>query len=108
MKKIVQKILGFLAKQILAKYQPKVVGITGSMGKTSSKEAIYAVLSSKFKVRRNIKNYNNEIGVPLTIIGETSGLKNVFRWIMIFWRAFEGRTDGRKGYFGAAQSHGRN
>lgn len=89
MKKIVQNILGFLAKQILAKYQPKVVGITGSMGKTSSKEAIYAVLSSKFKVRRNIKNYNNEIGVPLTIIGETSGLKNVFRWIMIFWRAFE-------------------
>jgi len=89
MKKIVQNILGFLAKQVLAKYQPKVVGITGSMGKTSSKEAIYAVLSSKFKVRRNIKNYNNEIGVPLTIIGETSGLKNIFRWIMIFWRAFE-------------------
>jgi len=89
MKKIIQNILGFLAKQILAKYQPKVIGITGSMGKTSSKEAVYAVLSSKFKVRHNIKNYNNEIGVPLTIIGETSGLKSVAKWIMIFWRAFE-------------------
>jgi UDP-N-acetylmuramoyl-tripeptide--D-alanyl-D-alanine ligase len=89
MKKIIQNILGFLARQILAKYKPKVIGITGSMGKTSSKEAIYAVLSSKFEVRRNIKNYNNEIGVPLTIIGETSGLKNIMKWIMIFWRAFE-------------------
>lgn len=89
MKKIVQNVLGFLAKQILLKYKPKVIGITGSMGKTSSKEAIFTVLSSKFEVRRNIKNYNNEIGVPLTIIGETSGLKNVGKWIMIFWRAFE-------------------
>jgi len=89
MKNLIQKILAFLAKQVLYKYQPKVVGITGSMGKTSSKEAIYSVLSSKFNVRRNIKNYNNEIGVPLTIIGEPSGLRSIVRWLMIFWKAFE-------------------
>ncbi|MDD4995688.1 MAG: UDP-N-acetylmuramoyl-tripeptide--D-alanyl-D-alanine ligase [Patescibacteria group bacterium] len=78
-----------MSKQILYKYKPKIIGITGSMGKTSSKEAIFVVLSSKFNVRRNIKNYNNEIGLPLTIIGESSGLKSVLRWLGIFWKAFE-------------------
>lgn len=46
-----------------------MVGITGSIGKTSTKEAVARVLSSRFNVRANYKNYNNEIGVPLTIIG---------------------------------------
>ena len=89
MKKIVQGILRFLAKQILNKYKPRIIGITGSMGKTSSKEAVYSVLSTKYRVRRNIKNYNNEIGVPLTIIGEPSALKSIWRWVGIFWRAFQ-------------------
>ncbi|MBU0649081.1 UDP-N-acetylmuramoyl-tripeptide--D-alanyl-D-alanine ligase [Patescibacteria group bacterium] len=89
MKKIVQNILGFLAKQIINKYKPKIIGITGSMGKTSSKEAVFAVLSAKHRVRRNIKNYNNEIGVPLTVIGESSALKSVWRWSGIFWRALQ-------------------
>jgi len=83
MKKIIQKILYFLAKAILKKYKPDVIGITGSMGKTSTKEAIFAVLSSKFRVRRNLKNYNNELGVPLSILGRESGLKSVFKWLSV-------------------------
>ncbi len=87
MKKILELILKHLARAILAKYRPKVIGITGSVGKTSTKEAIFAVLKNKFRVRRNIKNYNNEIGLPLTIIGRHSGGRNIFRWLEIFYHA---------------------
>ncbi|MCX6778661.1 MAG: Mur ligase family protein [Candidatus Magasanikbacteria bacterium] len=84
---ILQIILNFFSRLILKKYQPKIIGITGSVGKTSAKEAIFAVLQEKFKVRRAIKNYNNELGVPLTIIGEESGGKNILLWIKIVFRA---------------------
>lgn len=71
----------------MKKYCPKVIGITGSVGKTSAKEAIYTVLSSKFKVRKNIKNYNNEIGLPLTIIGLESPGASVGGWLRVFLKA---------------------
>ncbi len=45
----------------------KVVGITGSVGKTSTKETIASVLSQKYSVLKTAGNYNNEIGLPLTI-----------------------------------------
>lgn len=83
MKKFVQKILYILAKIVLKKYKPDVIGITGSMGKTSTKEAIFAVLSSRFRVRQNLKNYNNEFGVPLSILGQESGFKSIFRWLRV-------------------------
>jgi len=86
MKKIVEIILKKLAAAVLKKYRPKVIGVTGSMGKTSTKEAIFAVLDQKFNVRRNIKNYNNEIGVPLTILGAESGKKSLLKWLGVFWR----------------------
>lgn len=44
-----------------------VVGITGSVGKTSTKEMIAAVLSQKYKVHKTAGNFNNEIGLPLTV-----------------------------------------
>ncbi len=44
-----------------------VIGITGSVGKTTAKEMISAVLSQRFNVLKTDKNYNNELGVPLTI-----------------------------------------
>ena len=45
----------------------KVVGITGSVGKTSTKEMIASVLSQKYQVLKTAGNFNNEIGLPLTI-----------------------------------------
>lgn len=89
MKKLLQKIFKILAKAILAKYQPEVIGVTGSVGKTGAKEAIYCVLASKFKVRQSIKNYNNEIGLPLTIIGVESSLRSLFGWARIFFIAIK-------------------
>lgn len=70
MKKILQKILTVLAKLYLIKYKPKIVAVTGNVGKTSTKEAIAAVLRSSGKrVRMSEGNLNNELGVPLAILG---------------------------------------
>ena len=46
----------------------KVVGITGSVGKTSTKEVIASVLASKYKVLKTEGNFNNEVGLPLTVL----------------------------------------
>ncbi len=89
MKKILEWILKKISSAILKRHRPLVVGVTGSMGKTSTKEAIFAVLSSKFKVRRNLKNYNNEIGVPLAIIGGESGGRSLFKWLSVFLKGTE-------------------
>lgn len=89
MNKILHFILKIIAKAIIRKYQPKVIGITGSVGKTSAREAIFSVLENDFKVRRNLKNYNNEIGTPLTIFGyRYSPGKNIFKWLWVFWFGF--------------------
>lgn len=87
MKKLLQTILGRFARRILKKYQPKVVGVTGSIGKTSAKEAIFTVLSSEFRTRASAKSYNNELGVPLTIIGAEAGGRNPFKWLAVFSKA---------------------
>ena len=89
MRKILNFILKFLAQKILIKYQPDVIGITGSVGKTSCKEAVYTVLSFNFNIRKNIKNYNNEIGVPLTIIGIESGGRSLLKWFLIFFKGLK-------------------
>lgn len=63
-------------KDIAAYYRSildvKVVGITGSVGKTSTKEMIAAVLGTKYRVQKTAGNFNNEVGLPLTVfsIGE--------------------------------------
>ncbi|MDE7287170.1 MAG: UDP-N-acetylmuramoyl-tripeptide--D-alanyl-D-alanine ligase, partial [Lachnospiraceae bacterium] len=51
----------------------KVVGITGSVGKTSTKEFIASVLSVKYKVLKTEGNFNNEIGLPLTVLSIREG-----------------------------------
>ena len=97
MKKLLQKYLKFLASKIIKKYQPKIIGITGSVGKTSTKEAVFTAIRGKYKVRTNIKNYNNEIGLPLTIIGSETGGKNIFKWVGITFKAL-GLILGKKDY----------
>jgi len=87
LKKILQWKLRFWSRLILNKYKPEIIGVTGSAGKTSSREAIYTVLASKFQVRQNIKNYNNEIGLPLTIIGAESPGRSLLGWSMVFLKA---------------------
>ncbi|NCQ06460.1 MAG: UDP-N-acetylmuramoyl-tripeptide--D-alanyl-D-alanine ligase [Candidatus Moranbacteria bacterium] len=85
-KKILEKILHFMAKNVLAKYHPFVIGVTGSVGKSSTKEAIELVVSKIFSVRKAEGNYNNEIGIALTILGEKSGGTSLLAWLLIVLR----------------------
>ena len=61
------KTLGSLATLIRNKYRPKVIAITGSVGKTTTRQLIYTILKNKYKCHQSQKNYNNHIGVPLTM-----------------------------------------
>jgi UDP-N-acetylmuramoyl-tripeptide--D-alanyl-D-alanine ligase len=81
LKKIVARILALEAQAVLMRYKPHVIAVTGNMGKTSAKEAIYTVLSSARFVRKSEKSFNSEFGVPLTIIGRESGWNDPFKWL---------------------------
>lgn len=98
MRNFLEKALSYFAGGILEKCQPRVVGVTGSVGKTSTKEAIYTVLAPHFRVRKSEKSYNNELGVPLTVIGAQAGGKSPFRWLWIFLKATKLLWFGDKNY----------
>lgn len=57
-----------LAEYYRSQLDLKVVGITGSAGKTSTKEFVASVLSQRYRVLKTEKNYNNEVGLPLTVL----------------------------------------
>jgi len=80
-RKFIQYILWFLAKLTLWCYKPMVIAVTGSTGKSSTKEAIYYALKNDFQVERSTSNLNTEIGLPLTIIQGYDAKKNVFLWL---------------------------
>jgi UDP-N-acetylmuramoyl-tripeptide--D-alanyl-D-alanine ligase len=63
------KALGAIAGRHRDRIDPKVIGITGTNGKTTTKELVYAILSARWSCLKNVKNYNNEIGVPVTLLG---------------------------------------
>jgi len=81
LKKIVIAVLTSEAKLILRKYRPKIVAITGSVGKTSTKDATAKVLEARFRTRKSEKSYNSEFGVPLTIIGARTGWGSPLKWL---------------------------
>ncbi len=86
---LLNNILRKLAKGVINKYHPDIFGITGSIGKSSTKEAVACVLRSRFKIRANYKNYNNEIGVPLTILGVTkSPGRSILGWLSVIMKGF--------------------
>lgn len=88
MKLFISKLLKILTKRVLAKQRPNIVTVTGSVGKTSTKEGIYFAIKGLGGVRRSLKNYNNELGVPFTVAlwgGKAPG-KNLIRWKIVFLR----------------------
>ncbi|MBR5338031.1 MAG: UDP-N-acetylmuramoyl-tripeptide--D-alanyl-D-alanine ligase [Lachnospiraceae bacterium] len=66
------KVIRVLAAYYRSVLKIRVVGVTGSVGKTSTKEMIASVLSEKYKVLKTEGNFNNEIGLPLTVFRLTS------------------------------------
>ena len=80
-KKIIAAIIKLEAILIIKKYKPQIVAVTGSVGKTSTKDAIFAVMSSSFFVRKSEKSFNSDIGIPLTILGCQNAWFNPIGWI---------------------------
>ncbi len=64
-----KKAMGDLAAHYRSKFSIPVVAVTGSVGKTSTKEMIASVLSEGFSVHKTAGNFNNDIGLPLTVFG---------------------------------------
>jgi UDP-N-acetylmuramoyl-tripeptide--D-alanyl-D-alanine ligase len=85
-KKIIITILRLEAQAVLRKYKPKIVAVIGSVGKTSTKDAIYAVFSREFFTRRSEKSFNTEIGIPLTILGCHNEWSNPIGWARNIFR----------------------
>ncbi|MDP2593227.1 MAG: UDP-N-acetylmuramoyl-tripeptide--D-alanyl-D-alanine ligase [bacterium] len=87
-KSIIIKILTLEARLALRKFRPYVVAVTGNVGKTSAKDAIYAVLKTSFNVRKSEKSFNSDIGVPLTILGLSNGWNNPVVWLKNLLKGF--------------------
>jgi len=80
---IIQKTLKLLARLTLKRYDPGIIGITGNVGKTSTKEAIGVVLRGERIVRASSKNFNNELGLPLSILGDWKETGGIWFWIKV-------------------------
>ena len=67
-----ENAIGDIAHYYRSKFSIPFVGITGSVGKTTTRDIVYSVLSSKFNTLKNERNFNNQIGVPLTLFNLTN------------------------------------
>jgi UDP-N-acetylmuramoyl-tripeptide--D-alanyl-D-alanine ligase len=79
-KSIVVYLLTREASIALRKYKPQVVAITGSVGKTGTKDAVFSVLRTAHRVRKSEKSFNSEIGVPLTVLGLPNAWSSFGGW----------------------------
>jgi UDP-N-acetylmuramoyl-tripeptide--D-alanyl-D-alanine ligase len=80
-------VLATLARSVVRKYKPIVIMVTGSVGKTSTKDAVAAALAHTFFIRKSDKSQNSEFGVPFTILGVENPWANPFAWMKIFLEA---------------------
>lgn len=77
-------LLEVVSNLLIRKYKPVVVCVTGSVGKTSTKDAVAASLSTTFRVRKTPRNLNNEYGVPISIIGTFKSKDGFWALVNIF------------------------
>jgi len=80
---LVTFMLAAFARAVVRRYTPKIVMVTGSVGKTSTKDAVAAVLRTHFFVRASEKSFNSEYGVPFTILGVENPWDNPLSWLKV-------------------------
>lgn len=80
-KDIIVRILEEESKMVIKKYRPKIIAVTGSVGKTSTKDAIFSLMGEVLIARKSIKSFNSEIGLPITILNCENGWSNPLIWI---------------------------
>lgn len=68
-----KKALADIARYYLNKYRVPVIALTGSVGKTTTKDMVAAALGEKYKVLKTQGNFNNDIGLPLTVLNLARG-----------------------------------
>ena len=80
-------VLTFFAKLLLKKHSPKIIAITGSVGKTSTKRAVAAVVEQDFKTQWHEGNYNTAVGLPLALyeIELPKNIYNPLSWLKVFF-----------------------
>ncbi|MHB8660938.1 MAG: glutamate ligase domain-containing protein [Minisyncoccota bacterium] len=87
MKRILKSIVAFklalLARAVIRRYRPRIVMVSGSVGKTSTKDAVAETLTARFLVRKSEKSFNSEFGVPFTILGVKNPWSDPFAWFSI-------------------------
>ncbi len=87
MKKALASVLKILSRLVLKVHRPYVVAVTGSYGKTTTKDFIYEILKEKYFVWRSEGNLNTELGLPLAIAGvRVFPEKKIFKWIFTLAR----------------------
>lgn len=93
MKEYLLKILRWVLKELsvltIKKYRPTIIGVTGSVGKTSAKLAVAAVLESSRAVRFTRENFNNELGLPLVILGSYGKIEGKTFWLKVIISAIK-------------------
>jgi UDP-N-acetylmuramoyl-tripeptide--D-alanyl-D-alanine ligase len=84
-KSLVVAVLGWQVRRLRHKHSFKIIGVAGSIGKTSTKFAIVSILRQKYKVRFQEGNYNDISSVPLVFFGQSMPpLFNPLAWIKVF------------------------
>lgn len=91
MKRLISAVVAWFllagARGVLARYKPKIVMVTGSVGKTSAKDAAALALSARFLVRKSEKSFNSEFGVPFTVFGLGNPWADPIAWLKVILRA---------------------
>ena len=85
---LLNRCLRSIARRTIRKTRPFVIGITGSVGKTSTREAVRCALGNTRRVRAAVQNYNNELGLPLTVLGESAQDSSLIGWAGVLWRGW--------------------
>lgn len=83
MRTVLKKILKIITILIINKYSPLIIAVTGSVGKTSTKDGIYTSFSGFFNIRKSEGNLNTEFGAPLVFLKVSKSGENLKEWIFI-------------------------
>lgn len=79
-KSVVTFILVKEASFLLRRHKPVIIAVTGSVGKTTTKDAIFAAIKDSVPTRKSEKSFNSDIGVPLTVLGLQNAWSNPLLW----------------------------
>jgi len=86
-KKFIKLWLKVAVKLFIWRHKPDIIAVSGSTNKYTVKDEIYNTLKGKYHVRTNPRNFNAEIGVPLSILNLPVGYNSIYKWSVILLKA---------------------